>query len=78
MTLNKINEFDETKLEAEKNLEKLNEMLKNPQTIQEKKVELTRIRNKCLALIIECAFKKYQLEQEVEELEKKYEQKPIN
>ena len=46
MTINKINEFDETKLEAEKNLEKLNKMLENPQITQQRKDELTRIRNK--------------------------------
>ena len=72
MTINKINEFDETKLEAEKNLEKLNEMLENPQITQQRKDELTRIRNEFLALIIECVFNKYHLKQAIEMLKKKY------
>ena len=73
MTINKINELDETKSEAEKYLERINKRRENPQITQQEKDKLTRMRNKCLSLIIECVFTKYYLKQEVEVLEKKYE-----
>jgi len=72
MTINKINEIDETKSETEKSLKKVNKMRESPQITQQEKDNLTSMRNKCLALIIECVFTKYYLNQEVEVLEKKY------
>ena len=75
MTINKINELDEIKLEAEKNLKKINEMLENPQITQQLKDEITTDRDKHLTLTNECTLTKYYLKQELKKLEKKYKSK---
>ena len=75
MTINKINELDEVKSEAEKNLKKFNEMLENPQITQQRKDEITTDRDKCLNLTNKCTLTKYYLKQELKKLEKKYKSK---